>query len=912
MTLPDTPHHVLIIDGHALAYRSYHALPPLTNARGESVHALIGFMTVVLRSLRQPRTQVIVTFDAPGPSFRHALHPAYKAGRAATPDDFRPQLQAARAACEALGLQVLSVPGVEADDVIATVTTRARAQGLSVTILTSDRDTYQLIGEGVTVQGGGGAEHTAQSVLEKYGVTPEQWVEFRALTGDASDNLPGASGIGPKTAAKLIALYHTAEGALAAAGRGEVPGKVGERLQASAENVRLSHEMSVLRRDVDVDVTFTLKRQSQENGVEHVLRHAGAGRLADEFARAGFGGAAAGPPASEHAGPEHAGPEHTGPEGTGPEHTARTVPEQAQQGEAAPLPAAASWPQPSEEDDIWAVTFSRPDDLTATITGAAHLRAHHLTAAPLQEPEDREVQTDLFGQVAPPAKGKGKSTQDSPATVDVRSLSHLHGRTLNAVNAKSVAAYLRAHGTEVNPGSDPVLHAHLVDANITSAEDATRRFLGRGYPADPAEQVIVTRQLLRHLQHHHPLSEAQQRLMDDIERPLSGVLARMEAAGVRLDVPFLHGLSDALAGRLATLESEIHEQAGEEFSIGSTKQLERVLFDNLNLRSVIKTKTQRSTRSAALEAISGDHPIVALLLEWRELTKLKGTYLDPLPRLVHPLTGRVHTTFTQTAVSTGRLSSVNPNLQNIPARSAIGREIRRGFTTDPGMVLISADYSQIELRILAHMAGDAAMQRAFQSGADIHRATAARMLGVPEDRVSSDQRSHAKTVNFGVLYGMGAPRLAKTLGVSMRQAQQFIDAYFAAYPGIRAYIERTLAHGREHGYVETLYGRRRPVPELKASRRDVREAGERLAYNMPIQGTAADIMKIAMIRLEPALAPLGARMLLQVHDEILVEAPEQRAEETRDTVRNVMEEAATLDVPLLVESGVGKTWYDSK
>ncbi|WP_417323636.1 DNA polymerase I [Deinococcus radiophilus] len=467
-------------------------------------------------------------------------------------------------------------------------------------------------------------------------------------------------------------------------------------------------------------------------------------------------------------------------------------------------------------------------------------------------------------------------------------------------------------GKEVAPGDDPLLMAYLLDPANTAMPTVAQRYLNTEWPDDAGMRAGITARLLEVLPEQ--LDEPRRKLYGEVEKPLSGVLARMEARGVRLDSEYLTGLSLAIAERIQRLEGQIHELAGREFSIRSRDQLEAVLYDELGLASGKKTKLtgKRSTAVSALEPLRDEHPIIPLLLEYRELEKLRGTYLDPLPRLVNPTTGRLHTTFAQTAVATGRLSSLNPNLQNIPIRSEEGRQIRKGFVADDGYCLVAADYSQLELRLMAHIAGDAPMQQAFRDGADIHRRTAAQVLGLDEATVDANQRRAAKTVNFGVLYGMSAHRLSNELGIPYAEAAGFIENYFGIYPGIQEYIDGTLEFGRQHGYVETLYGRRRYVPELTARNRNLREAGERLAYNMPIQGTAADIMKMAMVALEPRLDALGARMLLQVHDELLIESPQEKAEEVAALTREVMENVVTLEVPLATEVGISDNWYETK
>ena len=485
-------------------------------------------------------------------------------------------------------------------------------------------------------------------------------------------------------------------------------------------------------------------------------------------------------------------------------------------------------------------------------------------------------------------------------------------REVKAAGAKALATHLQVRGTHIEPGDDPLLIAYLLDPANMAMPAVAQRYLQALWPGDAAGRAALSGQLMELLLPQ--LDEKRLKLYREIEIPLSRVLARMEVRGIRIDGDYLRALGGAMGARMNVLEAQIHEYAGRTFSISSRDQLEAVLYDELRLESGRKTKLtgKRSTAVAALEPLRDEHPIIPALLEYRELSKLKGTYLDPMPQLINPRTGRLHTTFAQTVAATGRLSSLNPNLQNIPIRSETGREIRKGFVADEGYVLLAADYSQIELRLLADISGDLKMQEAFQTGADIHRRTASQVLGVDENGVSADQRRAAKTVNFGVLYGMSAHRLSRDLGIPYAEASGFIERYFETYPGIRGYIDKTLADGREKGYVETLYGRRRYVPELTSTNRNVREAGERLAYNMPIQGTAADIIKIAMIELDGPLMDLGARMLLQVHDELLVEAPIDKADEVAELMRRTMMDAARLSVPLNVEVGRGPNWYDAK
>ncbi|MFC4425892.1 DNA polymerase I [Deinococcus navajonensis] len=922
MTTPSSPDTLVLIDGHALAFRSYFALPPLTNSRGEATNAILGFLRLTLRLAKQRSNQVIVVFDPPVRTFRKEKYDGYKSGRAETPSDLPAQIDRIREIVDALGLPRLEEPGYEADDVIASLTRKAEGSGLQVRIVTSDRDAYQLLDEHVKVIANDFSLIGPQQVLEKYGVTVRQWVDYRALTGDASDNIPGAKGIGPKTAAKLLQEYGTLEGIYEAARAGTLkPDGTRQKLLDSEEAVKFSHELSCMVTDLPLDVDLGVGRlpgnpaRLDELLTELELHSVRRDVMALDAALTATGGELSVPDSVHDA-----------------EANARPQP-----AAALATPATGAWKTPGP-GVVWGYVLSREDDLTAGLTAAATFEVTEgeamVRVAPTMTPVQRQepaVSTPLFSEMldpqgaAPPSKAQLKAQDKARKDAEkaaaklaarypdtVSEAEFIGQRTVTAAAAKALAAHLSVRGTVVEPGDDPLLHAYLLDPANTTMNLVTPRYLGIPWPDDAAGRATVTARLLTDLPPQ--LDEARARLYSEMERPLAAVLTRMEVRGVRLDSEYIRGLAGAAAARLAALEAQIHSLAGREFSVRSPSQLETVLYDELGLASGKKTKLtgKRSTAVAALEPLRAEHPIIPPILEFRELDKLRGTYLEPLPILVNPRTGRLHTTFAQTAVATGRLSSLNPNLQNIPIRSEMGREIRKGFIADPGYCLISADYSQIELRLLAHIAGDELMQRAFQEGADIHRRTAAQVLGLDEQTITANQRRAAKTVNFGVLYGMSAHRLSNDLGIPYAEASGFIETYFSTYPGIRGYIDRTLEFGRQQGYVETLYGRRRYVPELVATNRNVREAGERLAYNMPIQGTAADIIKHAMVRLDQELDALGGRLLLQVHDELLIEAPEDRADQVAAITREVMEGAAKLSVPLAVEIGIGPNWYDTK
>ena len=925
------PTTLVLIDGHALAFRSLFALrrnepnvPKLTNRSGEATDAILGFLRLTLRLARQKNNQVIVVFDPPVKTFRHEQFEGYKAGRAEMPTDLSAQINRIREIVDAVGLPRLEEPGYEADDVIASLTRKAEGTGMQVRIVTSDRDAYQLLDDHVRVIANDFSLIGPAEVLEKYGVTVRQWVDYRALTGDASDNIPGARGIGPKTASKLLQEFGSLEGIYAAAKAGTLkPDGTRQKLLDSEEAVGFSHRLSCMVTDLPLDVQLgTGRLPGNPERLEELLTELELHSVRRDVLLLDTGGTGdADLPDSVHDA-EYAG--------------------RAEPAEPLATSETAEWRIPPE-GVIWGYRLSREDDLTAELVGAATFETKDagdaggetgvVRSAPLHEPDEWKLAEayaqpeGLFGDVPAPAPSKAQQKAAEKAQKEVeKAASRLRERhpatvseaefagqrTVTAAAAKALAAHLSVRGTSVEPGDDPLLMAYLLDPANTSMETVSQRYLNLPWPDDAAGRAAITARLLADLPAQ--LDGARRKLYDEMELPLSAVLKRMEVSGVRLDSAYLRGMSEAIGGRIARLESEIHGHAGREFPVRSRDQLEAVLYDELGLASGKKTKLtgKRSTAVAALEPLRGEHPIIPALLEYRELEKLRGTYLEPLPNLVNPRTGRLHTTFAQAAVATGRLSSLNPNLQNIPIRSENGRELRKGFIADEGYCLVAADYSQIELRLLAHIAGDELMQRAFQEGADIHRRTAAQVLGLNEATVTPDQRRAAKTVNFGVLYGMSAHRLSGDLGIPYADAAGFIEVYFSTYPGIRGYIDRTLEFGREHGYVETLYGRRRYVPELTSGNRNVREAGERLAYNMPIQGTASDIIKLAMVQLDRELKGTGARLLLQVHDELLLEVPEDRADEVSALVKRIMEGAATLTVPLAVEVGVGPNWYDTK
>jgi len=825
------PKRIVLVDGHHLAFRNYYALKEagLTTSRGEPVQAVYGFARTLLKLLREDGECVIVVFDAPGPSFRHEEYAEYKAGRAETPDDFYSQLEKIKKLVDLLGLVRFEVPGVEADDVIGALARRAEQEGYEVAILTSDRDAYQLLSEKTKVITPDGKEIGPEELRQKYGVEPRQWVDYRALTGDSSDNIPGVRGVGPKTASKLLQQWPSLDDIYNHLDEIAPPG-LKKKLELGRDNAYFSREISRMRTEIPIDINLDEchRNKINKNELKQFLQELEFGSLMRELGLL-----------------------------------------QAQKADR------SHWPPPKGS---WiGYLFDQPRPMWAELRELAAAWEEKFASGPPRADELIKI------------------------------------NKINAIHAKDLVVYGLRQGINIEPDKDPLLLAYLYDPNNNSPESASSRYLADDWTEDAVARALTTKALWRAIEEKLAGEEKLWWLYKEVEAPLQHVLALMEWRGITLDVGYLKVLSDELANELSILENEIQELAGQSFNLNSRDQLEIILYDKLGLKPSKRTaKTgKRSTSASALETLIGSHPIIEKILQYRELAKLKGTYLDPLPKLVHPQTGRLHTRFHQTGTVTGRLASSDPNLQNIPIRTAAGRKIRRGFVAAREHKLVVADYSQIELRVLAHLSGDENLRRIFLEGHDIHTQTAAWMFGIEDEDVDVFQRRAAKTVNFGVLYGMSAHRLSRQLGIGHKEAQSFINRYFESYPGVRRYIEETLETARSRGYVETLFGRRRFISELNSHARNAREAAERAAFNMPIQGTAADLIKLAMVALDKKL-PREAGLLLQVHDELIVEVPQHSANEVAQIVSEVMENIWKLEVPLKVDIGIGENWLEAK
>ena len=921
---PKKAPRLFLIDAYALIYRAYFAFiqRPLTNSRGENTSAPFGFANFLLsvREEHQPDYLAIV-FDK-GMSQREEIYPEYKATREKMPDDLAASLPRIREMVEAFHDPVVEVEGYEADDVIGTLAVQARSQGLEAVIVSGDKDFYQLVGPGIHLLNPGRGGPTGvepewvdeTNAGEKFGVSPERIPDYLALIGDSSDNIPGAPGIGPKTAVKLLQEYGDVETILARAG--EISGKrARESLTANGELVRLSRQLVTIQTDVPVilDLSSLRVREPDRERLRRLFVELEFRRLAERFTGseggAGEEGGSGGLAGTTYAlvkdpgrvaelvrriravGEVSVDTETTSLEATRARLVGISL--SCKPGEAYYLPLAH---RRTGELALGDGGADAPANLPAL--GSPEMRP---LVEVLQDPEVRKIGQNLKYDLIV-LEGAGVV---------------LRGVSFDTM----VASYVLDPGRRQH--SLDALALNLLGHKMISYEEVA----GKGkaqlsfdeVPLDRAteyacEDADVTLRLKGLFQEQLRAQELEE-LFGSLEMPLVPVLARMESNGIRIDVPFFREVSTRLEGSLKVLEEEIEKMVGEEFNLNSTPQLREILFEKLGLPILKRTKTGPSTDASVLEELAAmGHQFPTLLLEYRQLEKLRNTYVDALPRLVHPGTGRIHTSFNQTVAATGRLSSSDPNLQNIPIRTELGREIRRGFVADEGRVFFGADYSQIELRILAHFSGDEAFVQAFREGIDVHRQTASVIFGVELDQVSQEMRSRAKTINFATLYGQGDFSLARQLGISREEARAFIEAYFQRFSGVRNYLDSQVEMARERGYVETLSGRRRYVPELRSDNWNVRQFGERVAQNTPIQGTAADLIKLAMIRIQGLLDQYfpSSLLLLQVHDELLLEVREDDVEEVGSLVAEVMEGAMALNVPLAVDKGTGRTWYDCK
>ena len=907
MTEQKTP-PVVLVDGSSYLFRAYHALPPLTTSKNQPTGAIKGVISM-LRRLEQdfPGSKVVVVFDAKGKTFRHEMYADYKANRPPMPDDLACQIAPIHEIVKAMGLPLLIVPGVEADDVIGTLAYEATSKGIEVVVSTGDKDMAQLVSDHVTlINTMTETRMDRDGVKEKFGVSPEQIIDYLALVGDKVDNIPGVNKCGPKTAVKWLENYKDLDNLMEHAD--EVKGKIGEYLRDATETLPLSRELATIKTDVDLEFGLEdLKLREQDDGQLLTLFKEYEFRTWVNELEASDDGAA--------------GNEQTSTETRqAVEKRYRIVTDQND---------LDNWVERLRNAELFAfdteTTSLRYSD--AEVVGvsfaiepgeAAYVPlAHDYMGAP--EQLDRDA---VLEQLKPLLEDPKQAKVGQNLKYDKNVLAN-HGITLEGIAEDTMLESYVLNSVASRHDMDSLARQYLNESTISFESIA-----GKGakqltfnqielekagpYAAEDADITLRLHQVLS------PQLEQTGKLASvyrNIDLPLVPVLSRMEQRGALINASTLRQHSQELAERMAELEQQAHDVAGETFNLGSTKQLQTIFYDKMGLPVIKKTpKGAPSTAEPVLQELAHEHELPRLILEHRSLSKLKSTYTDTLPELISHRTGRVHTSYHQAVTATGRLSSSEPNLQNIPIRSEQGRRIRQAFVAPEGYKLVAADYSQIELRIMAHLSGDKGLLSAFEKGEDIHKATAAEVFGVALGEVSGDQRRSAKAINFGLIYGMSAFGLARQLDVERKVAQEYIDRYFERYPGVLKYMDNIRKQAHEDGYVETLYGRRLYLPEINARNKQMQQAAERTAINAPMQGTAADIIKRAMIDVEAWLLrdyPDDARMTMQVHDELILEVKESAVDTIREGLEQRMSAAASLDVPLLVEAGVGDNWDEA-
>jgi len=913
-----------LIDGSSYLYRAFHALPPLANAAGEPTGALFGVVNMLRATLNEKPDYAAFVVDAPGRTFRDDLYAEYKANRAPMPDDLRAQVEPMMKIVEALGFPILRVAGVEADDVIGTLATRAAMDGIEVEVSTGDKDFAQLVGPRVTlVNTMSRTRLDRDGVVEKFGVPPERIIDYLALMGDSIDNIPGVAKCGPKTAAKWLNEYGSLNDVIANADK--VGGKIGENLRAVLAQLPLSRQLATIKTDVVLE----------QGPGDLLLRNRNAEALRELYARYEFRQALK---ELDQTGTDDGGREQKGSGSISAAGAAKPKEEQSELNLTPALTAHYELVTTRERLDAWLAKL-RTAELIAFDTETTSLdpmRAHLVGLSFSVE----EAQA-CYVPVGHDYPGAPKQLDLADTLAALKPVLEDAARPKVGQHAKYDCNVLSNYGVTVcGIAFDTMLESYVLNAtaNRHDMDTLAKRWLdhdtihyedvaGKGAKQIPfsqvdldtagdyaAEDADVTLRLHHALWPQLEAQPAQRKLFTDIEMPLVPVLARMEQRGVLIDVGALRLQSQELGKRMLALQTGMQKIAGREFNVDSPKQLQALLFDELGLPAKLKTPTgQPSTNEEALEAIAGQHELPRMVLDYRQLAKLRSTYTDKLPEMVNPRTGRVHTCYNQAAVATGRLSSTDPNLQNIPVRNEEGRRIREAFIAPEGWRVLAADYSQIELRIMAHMSGDPGLTRAFQQDQDVHRATAAEVFGLALDAVMPEHRRVAKMINFGLMYGMSAHGLAQRLGIPRGEAAEYVQRYFERYPGVKAFMDATRERARRDGYVETLFGRRLYLDALRSRNAAQRAGAERAAINAPMQGTAADIIKRAMVAIDDWLGKRDddAHMLMQVHDELVFEVRADAVEAVREGVRIRMQGAAELSVPLLVDIGHGANWNEA-
>jgi len=914
-----TPGKLWLVDGSSYLYRAFYALPPLSTSKGEPTGAVLGVLNMLNRLLKEEDPELIaVVFDAPGPNFRDEIFAQYKAHRPPMPDDLRAQVTPLIEAIPAFGLPLLRIAGVEADDVIGTLAERAEREGLTVVVSTGDKDMAQLVNDKITLVNTMFETRLDRTgVKAKFDVLPGQIVDYLALVGDSSDNIPGVPKVGPKTAAKWLNEYGSLDAIVAHAA--DITGKVGESLRENLDQLELSRRLATIRRDVPLDLgpAELTRRPPDVAELTRIYQRYELNSLLRQLTGPAAQGAGGRDPASERVSSGGASEPESRPPAPARQYETILTDKQFTTWLAA-LGKAPLFAFDTETTSL--------DYMQAEIVGVSFcIEPGHSAYLPLAHDypgaPDQLDRKKALAKLKPLLEDANRPKVGHHLKYDAHVLLN-HGISLAGMRYDSMLESYVLNSTATRHDMDSCAKTYL-GIDTIKYEDVA----GKGAKQIPFNQVAleqaveyaaedadVTLQLHRVLHAQLEKLPPLLSLYEEIEQPLVPVLLDMEHRGVLVDRELLRVQSGELAKRLVELEANAHESAGQPFNLDSPKQLQEILFGKLGLPAMRKTRTgQPSTAEDVLEELADKYLLPKIILEYRGLAKLRSTYTEKLPLQIDTATGRVHTSYHQAVAVTGRLSSSDPNLQNIPIRTPEGRRIRQAFIAPRGHVLLAADYSQIELRIMAHLSGDAGLRRAFAEEDDVHRATAAEVFGVAPAAVTNDQRRAAKAINFGLIYGMSAFGLARQLGIERQAAQEYVTRYFGRYPGVREYMDRTRALARSRGYVETLFGRRLYLPDINSRDRQAQQYAERSAINAPMQGTAADIIKRAMIRVHGWLADgsVPARLVMQVHDELVLEVAESAVPKVRREVASIMSKAAELLVPLKVDTGTGRNWDEA-
>ena len=900
--------HLVLVDGSSFLFRAYHAVPPLTNPQGEPTNAIHGVVNMLRKLVADHKTDYFtVVFDAPGKTFRHDLYDQYKANRPPMPDDLRVQIKPLHDLIRAMGIPLIMESGVEADDVLGALAQDAAKAGFDVVISTGDKDMAQLVTEKITLENTmSNTTMDIAGVFEKFGVKPEQIIDYLALMGDTVDNIPGVPKVGPKTAAKWLGLYQTLENLIANAE--QIKGKVGENLRASLDQLPLSKELTTIKCKLDLPYSIDdLKRQPEDKA-----------ELKQQLQQLGF--------STWLRMLNSAVTQNTE---TKEEVIEETVTDIKTEYETIVTQAHFDqWLEQLKQADLFAFdTETTSLNYTdAEIVGVSFAieqgkAAYVPLAHDYPDVAEQLNRESILNSLKPLLENPDKAKLGQNLKYDANVLANYNIELQGIAHDTMLESYV-FNSTATKHNMDDLAKKYLGVETIHYEDIAGKGVKQIGFAEVPIEQASpyaaedadITLRLHQTLSAKLKSQPALTKLYHEIEIPLIPVLSRIERNGVLIDSAMLAQQSLELANHIIALEQHAHDLAGQVFNLGSPKQIQEILYEQQKLPVLKKTpKGQPSTAESVLQELAIDYPLPKLILEYRSLSKLKSTYTDKLPQQVNDKTGRVHTSYHQAVAATGRLSCSDPNLQNIPIRSAEGRKIRQAFIAPTGHKIIAADYSQIELRIMAHLSADEGLLTAFSNGVDIHSATAAEVFDVAVDQVTTDLRRSAKAINFGLIYGMSAFGLAQQLGLSRSQAQSYIDLYFARYPGVKNYMDNIRELAKEQGYVETLFGRRLYLPEIKSRNAARRQYAERTAINAPMQGTAADIIKIAMLNTQQWLQDNKSsnKMIMQVHDELVFEVAEQQLDDFSNAIRDIMCSAAQLDVPLIVDIGVGDNWDEA-